>query len=249
MSTPHVLSPKTFFSRLPESEPPLDQARADLPPPRIVPTMRVRSPTASAAGLSRNEDAEACSFSFFSKQYPQVEALIGDSAKSRPVSQESERHENAVAKSAKIIAQLVQVHGERALTRLSSFQKGLVLIEAARQGYVDAVKCLLKSDTDIDVFDDSGENPLLAAARAGQLKALDRLLRAGCSVECFPAMEKDGNAIDYAIRHGQVHAAAMMALHHNIRLSQIAAGHPYRHCKGESPKRVGRSHGSGYADQ
>ena len=236
MSTPHTLSPKTFFSRSSEPEQPLDQARANLPPPSIIPTMRVRSNSAPSGELVRYWGSASSSFSLFSKPHPQIEVLIDNRAESRSVGEDSDRDEETVGESAQALALLVQVHAESALTRLSSFQKGLVLIEAARQGYVDAVKCLLKSDADIDVFDASGENPILAAARAGQLKTLCRLLGAGCSVECRPATEKEGSAIDYALHHGQVHAAAMMALHHNIRLSQIEAGHPFRRCKGESPR-------------
>jgi hypothetical protein len=52
---------------------------------------------------------------------------------------------------ARAYALLVQIHGKAIQEQLSCHRKGQVLIAAARSGYVDAVKLLLKADTGLGV--------------------------------------------------------------------------------------------------
>ncbi len=237
MSTPISLSPTTFFCQPSEPDTGLHQARVNLPAPAM-PVMRSRSISAPAGPLREYGKGSAPTFSFYSRPH----VLVGGPTHhetTTPAPEELTLDESGTEE-ARMLALLLEVHGARVLAQLSSHQKGLVLVAAARQGYLEAVKHLLRTDTDLGVFDAIGENALLAAARAGQLKTLARLLKAGCSVNCFPLTDKGGDAIDYAIRHGQAQAAAIMALHHNIRVSLVVADTPLRGCKGETPLNISR---------
>ncbi len=234
MSTPISSTPKTFFRHRAEPEETLRQASVNLPPPPALPVLRPTSTRAPVMSCRERKCATNNVLSFFTRPH----ALVGDagSVNTPSATATDTASEDSVAPlEARVYALLVQVHGKAILEQLSCHRKGLVLIAAARLGYVDAVKLLLKTDTDLGVFDSSGENAMMAAASTGQLKVLARLLKAGCSVEYCSPSGHSGDAISYALQHKQEHAAAMMALYHNIRVSQVVAGHPFRHCKGESP--------------
>lgn len=138
------------------------------------------------------------------------------------------------------VAYQAQHYGLRALKNLSYSERGLALIVALREGYVDVIHALLNKESDLYAADERGVTALRVAAETGQLKILAYLLKAGCSVEAEPSAQDQRDAIQDAEQHGQIHAAVMMGLYTNIRLSMIEADHPYRHYRGESPVAVMR---------
>lgn len=234
MSTPISAASQQFFSQRTESEDSLRQAFDNLPPPPAMPSMRSRRASAPVTSFQLSGGFVNNALSFFSRPH----ALVGDVKPTKNESRgssEADASDDATLLEARMFAVLVQAHGKCILEQLSSHRKGLALVAAARLGYLEAVRQLLKTDTDLGIFDGLGENAMMAAARTGQLKVLARLLKAGCSVEYCSPSGQSGDAIAYALQYGQAHSAAMMALHHNIRVSQIVAGHPLRACKGESP--------------
>lgn len=133
------------------------------------------------------------------------------------------------------VAYQAQYAGLRVLKSLSYTERGLALIVALREGYIDVIHALLNKESDLYAADEQGVTALQVAAETGQLKILAYLLKAGCSVEAEPSARDQRDAIKRAEQCGQVTAAVMMGLYTNIRLSMIEADHPYRHCKGESP--------------
>lgn len=234
MSTPLPPAAKTFFTQGSEAQATLRQACIDLPAPPVIPIMRSRSASAPDSSSRRDRKGASNVMSFFTGSH----VLLADAetvSKSNDLASDDGSKDDTALLEARMYALLIQVHGKIILDQLSSRRKGLVLVTAARLGYSEAVRLLLKSDAELDVFDGFGENAMLAAAGAGQLKILSRLLKAGCSLEYLSPAGQSGDAVTYAIQRGQMHAAAMMALHYNIRLSQVVAGHVLRHCKGESP--------------
>ncbi len=140
------------------------------------------------------------------------------------------------------VAYQAQYGGLWALKNLSYSERGLALIVALREGYIDVIHALLNNESDLYAADKHGVTALRVAAETGQLKILAYLLKAGCSVEAEPSAQDQRDAIQRAEQRGQIHAAVMMGLYTNIRLSMIAADHPYRHCKGESPIAVRQRH-------
>lgn len=235
MSIPNAATPKTFFGRHAnaKADNSLCQASANLPPAPTMPTMRSRSASAPVESLREHGRADNA-LSFFTRPHALVGVAKLVNPETETASDDASANQSALIE-AQIYALMVQVHGKSMLEPLSSHRKGWVLVTAARLGYLNAVKLLLKTDTDLSIVDGLGENAMMAAARAGQLKVLARLLKVGCSIECCLPSGQHSDAIAYALQHGQAHAAAMMALHHNIRLSQIVAGHSLRAYKGESP--------------
>lgn len=234
MSKPTAPSIISFFGQRAEPDDSLKKTRVQLPSPPNLHQTRSRSSSAPATMFRCHGELEHHAQSFFSGPH----SLVGDAGtiSERPaVDVETGSSDHITVPDAQIYASLAHRQGKSVLEELSVRQKGLVLVAAARLGYVDVVRLLLKDATELDVFDDFGENALMAAARAGQLKIVARLLKKGCSVECGSSAQKSEDAIAYAIKHGQRHAAAMMALYYNIRISQIEAGAPLRKCKGESP--------------
>ena len=159
-------------------------------------------------------------------------------------SDDESRREEAQNESLDInrVAYQAQNSGLRVLKTLSYSERGLALIVALREGYVDVIHALLNKASDLYAADEQGVTALRVAAETGQLKILAYLLKAGCSVEAEPSALDQRDAIQGAEQHGQIHAAVMMGLYTNIRLSMIEADHPYRHFKGESPVMVRRHH-------
>ncbi len=138
------------------------------------------------------------------------------------------------------VAYQAQHFGLRLLESLSYSERGLALIVALREGYIDVVGALLNKHTDLYAADEQGTTALRVAAETGQLKTLAYLLKMGCSVEAEPSAKDRRDAIQCAEQCGQITAAVMMGLYINIRISMIEADHPYIHCQGESPVAVRR---------
>lgn len=234
MSKPTAPSIISFFGQRAEPDDSLRKTRVQLPSPPKLHQVRSRSASAPATMSRWNGELEHPAQSFFSGPH----SLVGDAgtlSKRPAVEVDTGSSDHFTVLDAQIYAALARRQGKFVLEELSVRQKGLVLVAAARLGYLDVVRLLLKDATELDVFDDFGENALMAAARAGELKIVARLLKKGCSVECGSSAEKSEDAIAYAIKHGQGYAAAMMALYYNIQISQIEAGTPLRKYKGESP--------------
>jgi len=239
VSKPTAPSIISFFGQRGEPDDSLKKTRVQLPSPPKLHHMRSGSSSAPATMFRWNGELENPAQSFFSGPH----SLVGNArtiSKRPAVNNETDSNDHITVLDAQIYAALAHRQGKPVLEELSVRQKGLVLVAAARLGYLDVVRLLLKDATELDVVDDFGENALMAAARAGQLKIVARLLKKGCSVECGSSAEQSEDAIAYAIKHGQGYAAAMMALYYNIRISQIEAGAPLRKYKGESPVSIER---------
>ena len=73
-----------------------------------------------------------------------------------------------------------------------------VLLHAIERGNIPYVKTLLTMDFDLDTIDDLGMTPLMQAARQGNLKIVELLLKRGAS----PSLSgPSGRASDVALQH------------------------------------------------